>query len=188
MGLTHQEFKERSPATFPVVPSSCQLLYLSLAPTLPALGWNFFLLVLLLRTIPALGFCLSSFLVLVVDQRGEGRCFLQQIMLLGSRAHFTCHLLSQNPEKRPSLQGETSHGPWMHRGKGRSLGLGPRAWEGKSDFCWPRGGVGCCGQRGWLVQRPSGARARELIPVWCVWGQVHMASVSTSLALLLGSS
>lgn len=41
MGLTHQEFKEKFPATFLVVPSSCQLLHLSLALTLPALGWNF---------------------------------------------------------------------------------------------------------------------------------------------------
>lgn len=38
------------------------------------------------------------------------------------------------------------------------------------------------------MQRPSGARGRELILVWYVWGQVPVAPVSTSMGLLLGSS
>lgn len=125
---------------------------------------------------------------MVYHQRGEGRCFLQQVILLGSRTHVTATFCLQNPEKWLNLQGEPSQVPLIHGGTSRSQGQGEVAMEGESDFYWPRGGVGCCGQRGWLVQRPSDAGAHEWILVWYVWAQVPMVPVSTGLALLLRSS
>ena len=96
MDLTQQEFKEKFPAAFPVVSSSCQLLHLSLVLT-ASFGMGSSFASVAFENCSCVGVLFVFLLGYGVPSERGGEVFLTTGNTIGLQDPRHCHLLSPEP-------------------------------------------------------------------------------------------